>query len=103
MSQQELGRQIGVTFQQVQKYERGVNRIGAGRLTQIANTLGVDIPVLFEGVSRVPGGRRSTRPFSELLSERRAYRLAQAFANIEDTRLRNCLVELVERIAGHRK
>ena len=49
LSQGELGRRIGVTFQQVQKYEKGANRVGASRLTQIADVLGVPIPTLFDG------------------------------------------------------
>src|SRR6266481_7102226 len=49
LSQGELGQQIGVTFQQIQKYEKGANRVGASRLTQIADTLGVPIPTLFDG------------------------------------------------------
>ena len=49
LSQGELGQQIGVTFQQVQKYEKGANRVGASRLNQIANVLGVSLPSLFDG------------------------------------------------------
>src|SRR5216684_5373196 len=51
LSQGELGRRIGVTFQQVQKYEKGANRVGASRLQQIADVLGVPIPTLFDGAS----------------------------------------------------
>src|ERR1700740_1522580 len=49
LSQTELGERIGVTFQQIQKYEKGANRVGASRLTQIADVLGVPIPTLFDG------------------------------------------------------
>src|SRR2546421_12688140 len=60
LSQTELGRQIGVTFQQVQKYEKGVNRVGAGRLTQVARVLGVSVSAFFEAgrPGRGPAPRR---------------------------------------------
>ncbi len=54
LSQHELGRKIGVTFQQVQKYEKGTNRIGASRLNRISEVLEVPIPTLFDGVSPRP-------------------------------------------------
>src|ERR1700692_4808905 len=77
ISQEELGRRIGVTFQQVQKYEKGTNRIGASRLTQIAQALGVSVPLLFEGVSSAPSAAAAHSATSELLAEPRAFRLAQ--------------------------
>lgn len=100
LSQQELGRKIGVTFQQVQKYEKGTNRIGASRLNRISEVLETPIPALFEGVRSVPGARQNS--VSELLAKPRSFRLAQAFSGIEDDELQRCLVELIERIAAHR-
>src|SRR5215467_8196798 len=76
LSQTELGESIGVTFQQVQKYEKGANRVGAGRLTQIARVLNVPL---------------NTHPH--------AFRLLQAYSTLTDGELRRSIVELVERIA----
>src|SRR5271170_2175076 len=56
MSQEKLGELLGLTFQQVQKYEKGVNRIGAGRLYQVAHILGVQIAYFYEGVIEQPPG-----------------------------------------------
>lgn len=100
MSQEALGNEIGVTFQQLQKYEKGANRVGASRLMQIANALGVQIAVLFEGVTATPEGARSDRSLGDLIAEPRAFRLAQAFAGISDAELRRRIVELIERIAA---
>src|ERR1043166_4006239 len=57
MSQEKLGAALGLTFQQVQKYEKGTNRIGASRLQQISNILQVPVAFFFEGAPEVPGGR----------------------------------------------
>src|SRR6476660_6812019 len=59
MSQERLGELLGLTFQQVQKYEKGVNRIGAGRLFDVARILGVPIDYFYESVSGQPAGSRS--------------------------------------------
>src|SRR5476649_1662967 len=62
MSQEKLGDMLGLTFQQVQKYEKGVNRIGAGRLYEIARILGVPIDFFYEGVAGAEGGFAETTP-----------------------------------------
>jgi transcriptional regulator with XRE-family HTH domain len=100
LSQAELGARVGVTFQQVQKYEKGVNRIGSGRLVRIARGLGVPLMALFDGVAgaRRPPGESSLR----LIADRKSLRLAQAFAAIRDAGVRRSLVELVERAAAPR-
>src|SRR5262249_17463699 len=64
MSQTELANALGVTFQQVQKYEKGVNRVGAGRLAKIADTLGVPIAFFFDGV---PGPKTAAGNVNEAL------------------------------------
>jgi transcriptional regulator with XRE-family HTH domain len=101
LSQDELGRKIGVTFQQVQKYEKGTNRIGASRLNRISEALEVPIPALFEGVRSIPASRHTS--LSELLTQPRSFRLARAFSGIADDEIQRCLVELIERIAAHRE
>ena len=99
MSQTELGDSLGITFQQVQKYEKGVNRVGASRLIQIAGALGVPIDSLFEGAGP-EAADKSDSPL-ELMSDPQALRLAQAFAGIGDSKVRRSIVNLVEKIVGY--
>jgi transcriptional regulator with XRE-family HTH domain len=100
LSQEALGDRIGVTFQQIQKYERGTNRIGASRLARIAEALDIPIAILFEGARSPTGGERTGKSLGELIAEPKAIRLARAFADIPDNDIRNCIVELLERIAS---
>src|SRR3989442_6235884 len=87
LSQTELANHLGVTFQQVQKYEKGVNRIGCGRLYQIASILGVHVMDFFEGSGKTkPSNARSVQ---DLISEPQSFHLVQAFSEINDRRLRS--------------
>jgi transcriptional regulator with XRE-family HTH domain len=97
LSQAQLADRLGVTFQQVQKYEVGANRIGTGRLVKLAAILGVPIAALFEGTTDAD----PSRALLALISDRRAFRLARAFAAIENNTCRASLVDLVEKIAAH--
>ena len=103
MSQTELGRGIDVTFQQVQKYENGTNRVGAGRLAQIAMALEVPMEALLQGVQAIKRRARADDDPLALLSTGQAMRLARAFSKISDGRIRIALVSLAEGIAsqGH--
>jgi len=102
ISQTELGKRIGVTFQQVQKYEKGANRVGAGRLTRIAGVLDVPVSSFFGG----PGGaddlmpESGSRPDLEYLVQPGALRLLRAYGRIQAGSLQRSIVLLVERIAG---
>jgi transcriptional regulator with XRE-family HTH domain len=96
MSQSALADAIGITFQQVQKYEKGVNRVGAARLVRIARALGVPTAKLLAGIEAVDKGGAS--PLA-LIAERQPLRLAQAFAAIRDRAVRRTLVQLTEQIA----
>lgn len=98
LSQTELGRHIGVTFQQVQKYEKGVNRVGAGRLTQVAAILNVPITAFFDGAANSSKRTADKDTVTELLVAPRALRLLQAFSGIPDPALRSAIVELVEAV-----
>ena len=102
-TQTQLAQQLGVSFQQVQKYENGANRVGAGRLVQIAQILGVPIEALLEGLNAPT--RKTVRADDplELLSTGAAVRLAQAFSQISDRQIRNALVSLAEGIAAGRR
>src|SRR5215469_2615236 len=96
MSQAQLASRLGVTFQQLQKYEVGSNRIGTGRLVKIAGVLRVPITVLFDGTDAAD----PSRSLLALVSDTRSFRLAHAFAAIKHNGFRLSLVELVERIAA---
>jgi transcriptional regulator with XRE-family HTH domain len=95
MSQSALGEKIGVTFQQIQKYENGVNRIGSGRLQKIAAILGVPIAALFNEDAKASAAG-ADRVLTEILSKPDAMRLLWAFAAIKDSKQRLALVNLVE-------
>ncbi len=95
LSQTELGKCIGVTFQQVQKYEKGTNRVGAGRLTQIAEALGVPLPALFEGATPA-SGRSVEHSARQLLADPHSLRLLQAFDRIAQDEQRLAMLRLIE-------
>jgi transcriptional regulator with XRE-family HTH domain len=98
MSQERLGELLGLTFQQVQKYERGMNRVGAGRLVDVAGALGVPVGYFFEGY----GATSPDNPgdgLQPLISTPDGLALARAFARIEDSTVRKKLVAVVESVA----
>ena len=95
LSQGELGQQIGVTFQQVQKYEKGANRVGASRLNQIANVLGVSLPSLFDGAPTASADESAQSP-RYLLSKPHSLRLLQGFDKIDNDATRLAVLHLVE-------
>jgi len=99
LSQTALGERIGVTFQQVQKYERGSNRVGASRLTQIATALGVPITAFFEGIKHSPTAEATADMPLDLIADAQALKLAKAFAEISDVALRRTIVQFVRQIA----
>ncbi|MFY9696291.1 MAG: helix-turn-helix transcriptional regulator [Xanthobacteraceae bacterium] len=93
MSQTTLGEKVGVTFQQIQKYERGTNRIGSSRLKKVATVLGVGVGALFAEPESDQAGQD---PLTEITSLPHAARLLKAFAGITDEKLRLALVKLAE-------
>lgn len=106
LSQTALANQLGVTFQQVQKYEKGVNRVGAGRLTKIAEVLGVPVGTFFTGKEILDSEQDKTPGEAsplKLLTVSGAFRLLRAYAEIEDSTLRRSIVDLVEQIARPRR
>jgi transcriptional regulator with XRE-family HTH domain len=105
MSQEKLGDALGLTFQQVQKYEKGTNRIGASRLQQISRILQVPIEFFFEGAPHVHGSGNggqvaSVNYVSEFLATSEGLSLVKAFTQIRDPKLRRRIVDLVEEIAA---
>src|SRR6266700_2268076 len=106
MSQETLADALGLTCQQVQKYEKGVNRIGAGRLQYISHILHVPVPYFFEGAPQLPGQSngigQSPSPayLSDFLASVDGLALTKAFMQIKEPRLRRRIVNLVDKIAG---
>jgi transcriptional regulator with XRE-family HTH domain len=106
MSQEKLGDLLGLTFQQVQKYEKGVNRIGAGRLFEISRILGAEIPYFYEGVMHDLSRRASgfaedgeRPPVMEFVSSGEGLQLNLAFMRISDPKVRKRVVDLVKSLA----
>ncbi len=111
MSQEKLGDALGLTFQQVQKYEKGTNRIGASRLQQICQILQVPVEFFFEGAPNAPSGTRtegmaeapSPAYVSDFLATSDGLALTKAFMLIKNSKLRRRIVDLVEQIAAEEK
>ena len=106
MSQEKLGDALGLTFQQVQKYEKGTNRIGASRLQHIARILQVSVSFFFEGAPEIPGqttGMNETPSpayVADFLATSDGLALTRAFTRIKNSKLRRRIVDLVEQIAA---
>ncbi|MGC2812303.1 MAG: helix-turn-helix transcriptional regulator [Bradyrhizobium sp.] len=106
MSQEKLGEALGLTFQQVQKYEKGTNRVGASRIQQISEILQVPVSFLFEGgpsaAATSDGFGEGTSPayVSDFLATSEGLALTRAFTRITDAKLRRSIVEMVEQIAA---
>jgi transcriptional regulator with XRE-family HTH domain len=102
MSQEKLAKKLGITFQQVQKYEKGTNRVGASRLQAIASILGAPIAFFFEG--SLGADKMDDGPISDLLSDLLATKagpaLVKAFVKVRDPAIRRQIVHLVEAIAS---
>ncbi len=117
MSQKELGRKLGVTFQQIQKYEKGINRIGAGRLFRLTFALGVSIAYFFEGMTPKPQlliGKIDECPapiiqdmsHNSALSSKymeEARKLLQLFDQIADPRIRAQIIDLAQTLSEKSK
>jgi transcriptional regulator with XRE-family HTH domain len=106
MSQTKVADALGLTFQQLQKYEKGANRIGAGRLQHISQILQVPVVFFFDGAPH-EGGRQhahidapSPQYVSDYLATSDGLRLTKAFMQIRNAKLRRAIVNLVEQIAG---
>jgi transcriptional regulator with XRE-family HTH domain len=105
MSQEKLGDSLGLTFQQVQKYEKGTNRIGASRLQAISNILQVPVSFFFEGAPHLPGrsgmGEAPSPAYvSDFLATSDGLSLTKSFMKIKSGKMRRRIVDLVEMIAA---
>ena len=104
MSQERLGELLGLTFQQVQKYEKGINRIGAGRLFEVAGILGVPVSFFYEDAdsSRPASGFSEggePPPVMEFLASGEGLQLSLAFMRIKDVKVRRRILDLVRSLA----
>src|ERR1700686_5004837 len=106
MSQTKLGDALGLTFQQVQKYEKGTNRIGASRLQHISHVLQVPVPFFFEGAPTLPGTPLAKGPApspsyaTDFLATSDGLALTKAYMRIKEPVVRRSIVKLVQEIAG---
>lgn len=102
LSQAELGTMLGVSFQQIQKYEKGVNRVSAGRLQRVAEALNVPVTFFYAGLA--PERGRADPHFIELgfdlLQSSGAIRLLRAYARMENPKTRHLFMRLAETIVG---
>jgi transcriptional regulator with XRE-family HTH domain len=110
LSQTALASQLGVTFQQVQKYEKGVNRIGASRLFDLAHVLGVPVQFFYDDLPAAGSDAHAAVGFADrpadsyvvdFLSSREGLELNKAFVKISDARARRAIVDLVRALAGN--
>ena len=107
ISQTQLGDALGLSFQQLQKYEKGSNRVGASRLQHIASILQVPVSFFFEEVpvNRSEPAQISDAPSPEsvtaFVSTTDGLKLIRAFTSIKNTNMRRCIVQLVEHIVRH--
>jgi transcriptional regulator with XRE-family HTH domain len=105
MSQEKLGENLGITFQQIQKYEKGTNRVGASRLQAIAEILSVPVSFFFEDVPGSESGSglgedNSTTFVVDFLNSSEGVQLNRAFARITDSKIRRKVIELVKALAN---
>jgi transcriptional regulator with XRE-family HTH domain len=105
LSQEAVSQAIGLTFQQLQKYERGTNRISASRLYQLARVLDVPVQYFFETVALLPeqatrlGVAASRTESGDLFRDRRTIELARAYHQIADSRQKDAALNLVKSLA----
>ncbi|MCX7304052.1 MAG: helix-turn-helix domain-containing protein [Hyphomicrobiales bacterium] len=107
MSQEKLGENLGITFQQIQKYEKGTNRVGASRLQAIATILGVPPAFFFEdlpgdktGASAGFAEDASTMSALDFVTSAEGLQLNRAFVRVSDPKVRRRIIDLVKSLAG---
>jgi transcriptional regulator with XRE-family HTH domain len=107
MSQEKLGESLGITFQQIQKYEKGTNRVGASRLQNISSILNVPVSFFFEDAPGEQVGAHtglaeasSSNYVVDFLSSSEGLQLNRAFVKISDPKVRRKLVDLVKALAA---
>ncbi|MDR2646182.1 MAG: helix-turn-helix domain-containing protein [Holosporaceae bacterium] len=101
ISQEKLGNYLGVTFQQIQKYEKGTNRISAGTLFNIANILNIDVNYFYKGYQQVPSLSEESKPVynSDQSKSKETSELLRSFYKITDVTIRKKVLALIKSIA----
>ena len=99
MSQNELGDHLGISFQQIQKYEKGKNRVGAGRLRHIADLFKVPVNALFEPHADTSAGNGKSAAPVKLVADRSTLRLLTSYSEITDRTMRRNIIRLIDGIA----
>jgi transcriptional regulator with XRE-family HTH domain len=97
MSQQELGKALGVTFQQIQKYEKGSNRVSYGGLLKIAEALECNVMQFFGGLTKVQ--KATSRPFSKFMSTKEGVAIIEAMLKIKSQEIRRTVIDIAEKLA----
>ena len=101
VSQTELGDRVGVTFQQIQKYEKGSNRVSASMLVEIAGALSVDVRTFFDDLTAAAANANDNpAPSEEFVISREGVQLNAAFFSIKNEQLRKKILKLVQAIAS---
>ena len=99
LSQEEVGRRLKISFQQVQKYEKGTNRVGASRLSELAKIFGVSVDAFFSEVNSTGAKDAAARRPIDRLTDRHTIRLVEAYEALKDPKLKIAIVELAEQMA----
>jgi transcriptional regulator with XRE-family HTH domain len=99
LSQEEVGRRLKISFQQVQKYEKGTNRVGASRLSELAKIFGVSVDAFFSEVANSSSKGDAARRPIDRLTDRHTIRLVEAYEALSDPKLKVAIVELAEQMA----
>jgi transcriptional regulator with XRE-family HTH domain len=96
MSQEQLGKFLGVTFQQIQKYEKGANRVSAGRLVKIAEALECNVMTFFEGLDLIDAP--TSTPFTQFLATKDGIAIIEAMLKIRTQELRRLVIDIAEKL-----
>jgi transcriptional regulator with XRE-family HTH domain len=96
VSQENLGKPLGITFQQIQKYEKGTNRVSAGRLLKIAEVLECDVMDFFEGLR--DNRTRAAAEFSQFLSTKEGIAIVEAMVKIKTQEMRRTVIDIAEKL-----
>ncbi|OPB31096.1 helix-turn-helix domain-containing protein [Bartonella sp. AR 15-3] len=102
LTQEKLGEKLGITFQQIQKYEKGTNRVGASRLQAIAEIMDVPVSYFFDkgiAIQSIDGFTESDNNFIDFCSSSEGIQLMRAFTNISDAKVRRKIIDLAKALS----
>jgi transcriptional regulator with XRE-family HTH domain len=99
VSQESLGKPLGITFQQIQKYEKGTNRVSAGRLLKIAEVLECDVMDFFEGLQDSRTRTSAAAEFSKFLATEEGIAIVESMMKIKSQKIRRAVIDIAETLA----